>query len=235
MTNQRFNWTAIFVLVAALAACGGNGGNNNDDGSDAGGDTTECTPGTLDCACDGEVCGAGLVCSDGMCTTDPECVPGDSFCPCADDGTCNEAGDVCGNDNICRPDEGCAGELGCACDGGDTCDDGLACIDGVCVTPVGGALTVTGGDARACDVVFESGGRFIEDVAFPDGIVGTMRTRTGRTALAFYGIADDALSGSVATVVFVGPEDEPSAVEGLTATCYDRAGQPLDDVTVELR
>ena len=86
--------------ILLLAGCSSEGNPSVDsgtssEGSEAPGDTdsngdgdgdSECTPGELDCECNGGLCLMGLECVDGICI-EPDCIPGELGCAC-NDGLC---------------------------------------------------------------------------------------------------------------------------------------------------
>lgn len=224
------------LAVGLLAACGGGGGGGgggDDVGPDTNPDVIECTAGENGCEClEDDTCNEGLVCDEGVCVEESTCTPGDTGCECLGDGTCTDAGDECQDDNVCRPRTECTGELACACGEGDTCDEGLTCEDGTCTVANGVIVTLAGGDARACDILIDTPDRMTAEVVFPAGVRGRHRARGARTALSLIRTNDTALTGAVAGVVFTG---EDAAAEGdvgaISATCYDRLGNPVTDVT----
>lgn len=231
----------LCVASLSLAACGGDdsaASGDSDAGQDVstgdmGDDVAACTTGEAGCECaDDDGCNDGLSCSDvGVCEVEATCTPGDTGCTCLSDGTCSDAADECVAD-ACTPRTECLGELGCACAGG-SCDDGLTCEDGVCTVGRGLRLTIAGGDTRACDVVVTAPDTFLDDVVFPAGVRGRMRTRNERTAIALIRTSDTALDGTLATLVFAGFDDiEADAVSAIEATCYDRLGAVVDTATV---
>jgi hypothetical protein len=234
--------TALLLLASlSLAACGeddsaaSTGSDTGQDVStgDMGDDIAGCTTGEAGCACaNDDACADGLTCSDtGVCEVEDTCTPGDTGCTCLSDDTCSDAADECVAD-VCTPRTECLGELGCACTGG-SCDDGLTCEDDVCTVGRGLRLTIAGGDTRACDVVVTAPDTFLDDVVFPAGVRGRMRTRNERTAIALIRTSDTALSGTLATLVFAGfDEVEADVVSAVEATCYDRLGAVVDTATV---
>lgn len=241
----------LILLALALATGTGckkddepaNNGGTDADGPDAGGDTDPgCTTGEENCVCaTGGEClptnaaGETLVCSsDNVCVTEdvtPECTPGDTTCPCTEAGECNDPSDECGAETTCVPRTNCDGELGCACNAG-ACDSGLACVAEVCTMPSGLGVTLSGGDARGCDLLIETTGRNLADVVFVAGTRGRMQTRNERTAVSVIRTEDSALTGVVATLVFEdGEEATADDISSISATCYDRTGSLVTDVS----
>ncbi|MCA9514458.1 MAG: hypothetical protein KC635_05910 [Myxococcales bacterium] len=216
---------ASLGLLAAAPACGG------DDKKDP----TTCTAGTAGCECAaGGECGTGLVCgADNMCSA-PACTAGTTGCECTASGTCSDASDECGSDNMCGPKTTCTGELGCACDG-TTCDEGLTCNGGLCTQANALFVTLSGGDARACDLRIKTTGRKVKDVSFPAGFRGKMRTRDLDTAIAVIRTTDTAMDGVAVGLVFDGDDavaDGEATLE--SATCYDRLGAATTAVSATL-
>lgn len=214
---------SLGLLVLVLTACPddeGGTGSDLDAGPDAGDDVAEdLAPDTSEDAGDASDTG------DGGCTL------GETTCAC-NAGACSDPSDEC-TGGVCLPRTDCAGELGCACNDDRTCDDGYTCSDDLCRIGNGVALRLTGGDARACDVVLLSQGRQVQDVVFPAGTRGRMRTRNERTAIAVIRTADAALEGIVGTVVFEGADDVAlSEIESLTSSCYGRLGAADEAATV---
>lgn len=247
MTRHTLRLLLLTAAASLVVACSSGGETNNDSdadtpGTDAGdGDTTspdagdddtqDCTTGTLNCDCDAGACEGELVCEADVCVEPEACTPGDTGCECLGDGTCNDPSDACDDDNVCRPRTDCAGELGCDCDAG-ACDEGLTCEDGTCTVANGVLVTLTGGDARACDVLVDSATRQTESVVFPAGLRGRHRARGERTAISLIRTEDSAVSGVVAAIVFEGDvEASADDIGAVSATCYDRLGNPVDGVT----
>jgi len=155
-------------------------------------------------------------------------------------------GDSNGGDKDTSDTTACTpGEKDCACTSSGTCDDGLVCEANVCVTEVVTPtcdtancleLTLSGGDARACDVLVTTTGRKVAEVVYPEGSRGAMRTRDLRTAVSVIATSDAALTGVVAKVVFEGDaavaDTEASVAR---ATCYDKTGAAATGVTATLR
>lgn len=193
--------------------------------------TTECTAGEKDCECrEGNLCDGELVCQNDLCV-DASCTPGATGCACLSDDTCTSTSDACEND-VCGPRTSCEGELGCACEDG-ACDAGLTCSNDLCTASNAVLLTVSGGDARACDVLVQTTGRKVAEVTFPAGVRGKMRTRDLKTAVALIRTSDTALGGVVAAITFEGDEPVADSEAGVATTqCYDRAGAPAAGVTV---
>ena len=209
-------------------------GGGDTGGEDTGGEDTACTLGDLGCECAaGNECSGDLVCVEGVCEEDTGCTVGDTGCACASGDTCTDASDECVA-GTCQPRTECVGELGCACGEGDVCDAGLVCASDVCESADGTLIELSGGDARACDILVEAPGVKIQDVVFPAGYRGRMRTRDDSTAIAVIRTEDSAMSGVVAALVF---EDEGDAddVTSVSVTCYDRLGQAADGVTANAR
>lgn len=246
-TEVLMNRIRLALLASSVAvlsvACGGDsngnggGGDEPDAGEDAsedtGEDTSDCTPGELDCSCDEGACGEGLVCSDDTCVEDTGCDPGTTDCVCTGDGGCLDEADEC-IDGMCMPRTDCDGELGCACNDDGTCDEGLECSDGLCTSADALTVFIEGADLRACDILLDTPGLAAMDVSFPAGVRGRYRARGERTALALIATEDSAISGPVGAVVFDG-EAGADAVGAISATCYDRLGQPVDGVVPTAR
>lgn len=238
--------TLALASVLLLTACGSEGPNDEPDtsadvGTDAtadsssdaetDSDSTSCE-GEEGCAClDDGTCDEDLVCSDAnVCESAEEpCTPGTTSCECLGDGTCSDASDECSPENLCEPRTTCVGELACACDAGETCEDGLECADGYCTSETSVLVVLTGGDARACDVLVDTPDHMASDVQHPAGVRGQYRARGARTAMAIIRTADSKLEGAAAAIIF---DSAVSAgdVGAISATCYDRTGQTLGDV-----
>lgn len=232
MIRRTFVLTGLVASLAVLGACGGSGsggGDGSGDGPDAG-DTGTCTPGDEGCAClEDDTCGDGLVCEAGVCEAPTDCAPGASLCACGEGDSCDEPNDVC-VEGICTPRDTCDGELGCACIDDTTCDDGLTCDGGVCTLEGAVLVTLTGGDARGCDLMLETDGLHVDDVVFPAGVYGRLRTRNERAALSIIRAEDEPLTGVVAAVVFADADADTATITSLSATCFDRTGAAIDGV-----
>ncbi len=221
----------LLLATSLLAVCG--------DDDEATPSQPTCTLGQEGCACTTagtcdatDADGNALGCSANVCV---ECTAGDTGCACAAGGLCSDPSDECSEQNICRPATDCTGEVGCECYPDNTCDGALTCIGGLCTVENGVFISLSGGDARACDLLITAD-RNVDDVVFVAGVRGRMRTRNETTALALIRTEDTALSGVVATVVFEG-SDEATAddISSVAATCYDRLGQSDDGVTAEVQ
>ena len=209
--TSQFVARAALALCLAFAACG--------DSSSSSADGTDGVDGT-----------DGADGSDGADGTDGTgCTPGDTGCACADGDTCSDASDAC-TEGVCAPRTDCSGELGCPCDGG-SCDEGLSCENDVCVASNSQVVTLSGGDARACDLVIMTNGRKVSEVTFPAGVRGRFKTRNEKTSVALIRTNDTALSGSVAAVTFDGDDAASGEIQTVTATCYDRLGAADSGVT----
>ena len=75
----------------------------------------------------------------------------------------------------------------------------------------------------------------MRDVVFVAGTRGQMRTRGARTSIAVIRTQDTALTGVVGTLVFSDDTADAGSVVAVSATCYDRAGVPVLDVTPTVR
>lgn len=215
---------------------GGVGGEGGDGGGGAGGvgGGMDCVPGTLTCPCaDDGTCGAGLACELGFCVPEepPECDPGMAGCACAD-GMC-AAGLAC-TDDVCVP-AGCeAGTANCNCDGG-ACDGELACIDNICQMsepPPQDSLSVSGGDLRGCDLLFQEGAVPVARVQFADGLIAEWLRRDGKVALAFVGPGGAPIS-NVGAIVLANEQVATAAeLELLEARCYDANGRQVAEAVL---
>lgn len=184
--------------------------------------------GQLDCACDNGSCNGDLVCTDNVCTQD---CAGELNCAC-NDGSCNDGLECI--DDTCSPRQTCDGELGCACNNG-ACNDDLECIDDVCRSAGALLVTISGGDARACDLRITTGDRRVKESTFPAGILGKSASRNEINALALIRTEDSALSGVVAVLEFEGDDPVNSdLVTNIETTCYDRLGNAVDDVSANV-
>ncbi len=229
---STFHKTAGLARVAVLAAILALPmmGCPDDDGVDP-----DCTAGTAGCECGaGSECATGLVCnSSNMCEAEA-CTPGETGCECATGDTCTSSSDEC-TAGVCGPRTSCEGELGCACDGG-SCDTGLTCEADVCTADNVVLISLSGGDARACDLVVETTGRKVADISFPAGYRGKMRTRDLKTAIAVIRTADTAIDGVTAALVFEGDDAVADGEASVTTTsCYGRLGAADSGVTATIQ
>lgn len=230
----------IFTVLILATSCDdeskseSDGDNSMIDNFEA--DQPSCTAGTQGCECAaGDECVAGLTCVANVC--DVACTAGSLNCICAAGNTCSNASDECVA-GTCVPRTGCDGELGCPCDAGGGCTDaGASCVDSTCRIPNGVLVEVSGGDARACDVVVETlSGRFVDSATFVAGVRGQTRVRNERGSVALIRTEDSALEGVVGTLVLDGPDAaDPADVTIRSASCYGRLGAADAAATVTLR
>lgn len=218
--SLRVQWVAAAV-TALLVGC------SSDSDSDSNPATT-CEPGSTGCACNAGACtgngpdGQPLSCSaENVCVT--QCTPGALGCVCDAKGECADAGDECAS-NVCSPKSDCTGELACACNAG-ACGEGLLCEADVCTATNALLVTLSGGDARACDLKVTTSSRRVVDVVFPAGVRGRSQMRDGVAAVSLIRTLDTPLAGTVAALVFEGADaTDASLVSELKSTCYGRTG-----------
>lgn len=154
---------------------------------------------------------------------------------------------ACSDDKKENPEPECTpGEEDCTCATGNECLDGLVCEANKCVpeqvvTPDCGdakncmAISLTGGDARACDLLVATTGRKVDEVVYPTGFKGAMRTRDLQTAIAVIVDGDVALTGTVAKVMFEGDAAVAAGEASVSkTTCYDKTGAAASGVTATI-
>jgi len=128
-----------------------------------------------------------------------------------------------------------SGTEGCPCRTGDACDTGLTCQSGVCETEATiGGLSVNNDQVRSCDLVLDTGGAAVTNVAFDDSVIGRFRLDGQRIGVAFTAQADQAL-GAVAELQGPGGDVDMSSIVASTVTCYDRLGAAVAEPGVRLR
>ncbi len=157
-----------------------------------------------------------------------------------------------------------AGTFGCECLDGDVCNDGLVCFNAVCTNGDDGnnanndppdagpdmdtdmpdtgpddnfdglGLTVTGEDARACEVLITDAAEAIASVGFANNVEGRSQRRGQKLAVAFTAKDDEPLiEGDVSFVLKDGVEN----LDGVTlsqARCFDRQGAVLQGTSLEV-
>jgi hypothetical protein len=124
----------------------------------------------------------------------------------------------------CRPKE-----RGCACVQ-DACNDGLLCQAGTCQPQAVSGLSVSSGDARACEVLLGDGDVKIDHVEFGDHVTGRWLRQGDKVAVAFIANQDAPIGGNAMDVAYASGGSSPFTV--LASHCYGQKGEELPGVAV---
>lgn len=184
-----------------------------------------------------QACDPSLRCVSGQCQK-PDCPSGQLGCPCGPYGSCAPyAGQAtrCAADHLCAiPEcvvaEGARKPAGAACATPDECVDGLTCRNSKCLLPEA-TLKIASAEARACDVVLEGAkGSRPQAPRFAASVRGESHSRSPHLALSFVSATRTSFGGAVARLEYLGTQ--PPAV--VKQTCFDEAGNPIQDPLVSL-
>lgn len=195
--------------------------------------------GRLSGSCSDSVpCAGELRCLSGECQA-PDCPAGNRGCACGPYGSC---GTYAGQVMRCTPDKVCAIAectakpnrrlpAGASCTSAASCEDGLTCRGGRCLLAEA-SLSVSGNQARACDIVVEAASSSkIESVTFTQRVRGESLARAPHTALSFFALDKGALTGTAARLEYRAGKSP----ELLQQTCYDSDGNVLAAAQVKLQ
>ena len=191
--------------------------------------------GALGAACSaGDEC-AGLTgrpadCVAGTCEL-AGCPSGYLGCACGPLGSCAPFGDEavrCSSAGLCMVGACEPGSLGCGCDSG-SCGRGLACERGVCLSASRIDVQVNDATARSCEALLWDNSSAPVQVVFGDKVVGRSEQKAPKVGVAFFSRGDESITAAAAATL-ERTDGRPllrSQVQVKSATCYDRAGQPL--------
>ncbi len=215
------------ALLLSLGACGPcrPGG-----GQDAGPTTRG-----LNEACDANnTCGmagnAMLSCIGGTCQRS-DCLSGVTNCPCGANNSCQDTTVMCVGGTCVDP--GCmVGTSGCPCDNG-ACQGGLMCSNNICRAGGESGLTISGMDARGCDVLLADPDHAVLGVRFGTTVEGKWLRRNDRVATSFVNKTNTAFSGGAVTVeLATGVSAANVAV--VSGSCVGQDGRAVASATVTL-
>jgi hypothetical protein len=113
---------------------------------------------------------------------------------------------------------------------------GLGCDRGSSDTRPVFEITVADPEARSCDVLIEEVSLKVDDVTFPDEVMGSFQHRSPRLAVSFFNKDNRSFKGYTARVYLTNKGeivDEPD-LKMVSAVCFNPEGNELEKADIEI-